>query len=364
MYNFFLFVIGGTTDITVHEKQIDGTLKELTKASGKGVGGVSVDEALMEAIQNALHSHLLSRSQTRHPSNNALTILQTEKPNVYLDMYYDVENTKRTITTSTSRPVSFRINYTVLDKLFKTHFGKGLSEFAVPIEEEEILLDAAIVNTIFDSTAYHILNVINRVKLSLKPDDISMIILVGGFANCEILQRKVQQQFSSIRVIVPVDAGLATLLGAVLFGHSPLVITSRVTRKTYGVIVDDPFNEEKHPVSRKFYHYGTCYCSGIILLIVAQNESIPVGTRFTKEYAAKPMVSTTSIAIVTSEEDLPEFYNDKSCRKIGTLEIDIPNPSALSRPLQVEYLFGDTELIVVANEKDTNIKFETKIVLD
>jgi hypothetical protein len=34
-----LFVIGGTTDITVHEKQIDGTLKELTKASGKGVGG-------------------------------------------------------------------------------------------------------------------------------------------------------------------------------------------------------------------------------------------------------------------------------------------------------------------------------------
>jgi hypothetical protein len=93
-----LFVIGGTTDITVHEKQIDGTLKELTKASGKGVGGVSVDEALMEAIQNALHSHLLSRSQTRHPSNNALTILQTEKPNVYLDMYYDVENTKRTIT--------------------------------------------------------------------------------------------------------------------------------------------------------------------------------------------------------------------------------------------------------------------------
>ena len=221
----FLFVIGGTTDITVHEKQIDGTLKELTKASDKGVGGVSVDEALMEAIKNALHTHLLSRLQTRHPSYiyNALTILQAEKPNMYLDMCYDVEKTKRTITTSTSRPVSFRINYTVLDKLLKTHFGKGLSEFAVPIEEEEILLDAAIVNRILDSTAHDILNVINRVMLSLKPDDISMIILVGGFANCEILQRKVQQQFSSIRVIVPVDAGLAALLGAVLFGHSPLV---------------------------------------------------------------------------------------------------------------------------------------------
>lgn len=95
MYNFFLFVLGGTTDITVHEKQIDGTLKELTKASGKRVGGVSVDEALMEAIQNALHKHLLSRSQTRQPNYNVLTILQTEKPNVYLDMYYDVEKKRK-----------------------------------------------------------------------------------------------------------------------------------------------------------------------------------------------------------------------------------------------------------------------------
>jgi hypothetical protein len=76
------------------------------------------------------------------------------------------------------------------------------------------------------------------------------------------------------------------------------------------------------------------------------------------------MVSTVCIVIVTSKKDLPEFYNDKSCRKIGTLEINIPNPSGLSRPLQVEYIFGDTELMVVANEKDTNITFETKIVLD
>lgn len=200
---------------------------------------------------------------------------------------------------------------------------------------------------------------------SLKSDDnISMIILVGGFANCTILQQTVRQSFSSTRVIVPVDAGLSVLLGAVLFGHDPLVITSRVTRETYGVILDDFFNEEKHPISRKFYHYGTCYCSGIFSLIVTQNESIPVGKRFSKECYAKPKQHTCNLVFVTSSEDFPEFYNDKNCRKIGTLEIKIPNPSTLSRPLQVDYIFGDTELIVVATEKDTNIKFETKIVLD
>jgi molecular chaperone DnaK (HSP70) len=279
-------------------------------------------------------------------------------------MYYDVEKTKRRIAVSTSKTVPFRINYTVLDNLFKTHFGRNLSELSVPIEEEEILLGADIVNGIFDSITSTILNEIKKVMQSLKPDDISMIILVGGFANCESLLHKVQQCFSSIRVIVPVDAGLSVLLGAVLFGHSPLVITSRVTRKTYGVVLDARFNEEKHPISRKFYYKGTCYCSEIFSLIVTQNESILFGTRFSKEYTAKPKQHTAYLVIATSNEDLPEYYNVKSCRKIGTLEIKIPNPSTLSRTINVDYTFGDTELIVVATEKDTNIKFEAKIVLD
>jgi len=97
------------------------------------------------------------------------------------------------------------------------------------------------------------------------------------------------------------------LLGAVLFGHSPLVITSRVTRKTYGVVLDVVFNEEKHPVSRIFDHEGICYCYGIFSLIAKRNERI----------------------------------------------------STLSQPMKVDYTFGDTELIVVATEKDININFET-----
>lgn len=168
---------------------------------------------------------------------------------------------------------------------------------------------------------------------SLKSEDnISMIILVGGFANCTILQQKVQQCFSLIRAIVPVDAGffLSVLFGTVLFGHSLLGITSRVTRKTYRVLLDALFNEEKHPVSSKFYHNGTWYCSGIFSLIVKQNESILFGTRFSKEYTAKPKQHTAYLVLVTSNEDLPEYYNNKSCRKIGTLEIEIPNPSTLS----------------------------------
>ena len=72
-------------------------------------------------------------------------------------MYNHVEKTKMTITTSMSRTVPFLINYTVLGQLFKAHFGRNLTALADPIEEEEILLDADIVNGIFDSITYTIL---------------------------------------------------------------------------------------------------------------------------------------------------------------------------------------------------------------
>ena len=97
---------------------------------------MSVEEALMETIQKILHKNVLSTLQTEKLNDNVLTILQTEKPIVYLDMYYDVVKTKMTIATSTSRTVPFRVNYTVLDKLLKTHFGKNLSELSVPIERK------------------------------------------------------------------------------------------------------------------------------------------------------------------------------------------------------------------------------------
>jgi hypothetical protein len=39
---------GGTADISVHEKQIDDTLKELHKASGGPWGGIIVDNNYLE----------------------------------------------------------------------------------------------------------------------------------------------------------------------------------------------------------------------------------------------------------------------------------------------------------------------------
>jgi activator of 2-hydroxyglutaryl-CoA dehydratase len=46
--------------------------------------------------------------------------------------------------------------------------------------------------------------------------------MVGGFSECELVQDAIRDKIgTSIKLIIPVEAGLAVLKGAVLFGHQP-----------------------------------------------------------------------------------------------------------------------------------------------
>lgn len=68
--------------------------------------------------------------------------------------------------------------------------------------------------------------------------DVSSIIRVGGFAESPMLQAAITNAFKDKKkkdFIVPRDAGLAVLKGAVLFGHQPKTISARVCKYTYGI---------------------------------------------------------------------------------------------------------------------------------
>jgi hypothetical protein len=48
----FLWLPGGTVDITVHETQADGTIRELYKANGGPWGGTKIDEAFQTFLED------------------------------------------------------------------------------------------------------------------------------------------------------------------------------------------------------------------------------------------------------------------------------------------------------------------------
>ena len=58
-----------------------------------------------------------------------------------------------------------------------------------------------------------------------------------------MLQEAVREAFSELKVIVPQDAGLAVLKGAVLYGHEPKTISARVCKYTYGIKTKRKFNK-------------------------------------------------------------------------------------------------------------------------
>jgi molecular chaperone DnaK (HSP70) len=50
---------------------------------------------------------------------------------------------------------------------------------------------------------------------------VSNIVTVGGLSECPMIQEAVYKTFRDNQIIIPVNADLSVLKGAVLFGHRP-----------------------------------------------------------------------------------------------------------------------------------------------
>ena len=68
-------------------------------------------------------------------------------------------------------------------------------------------------------------------------DKISNLFLVGGFAESPMLQSAIKNACSDkrVNVVIPTDASITIMKGAVLFGLDPTAIRMRTCQMTYGV---------------------------------------------------------------------------------------------------------------------------------
>ncbi|VDI06376.1 Hypothetical predicted protein [Mytilus galloprovincialis] len=103
--------------------------------------------------------------------------------------------------------------------------------------------------------------IIDKIKEALLFDtskEVSLIMLIGGFAKNDLLRNEVEINFHPKRIITTPDANFAVLKGAVLYGHQPGSIDPHVTRYTYGVKVTIPFHPNVHEDNRKFIDESVC----------------------------------------------------------------------------------------------------------
>ena len=80
----FILLLGGTIDVTIHEKTIGGDVVELYKASGGAWGGTKVDCLFEEYLVSILSKPVLTKVKEKYPAD-------------WVDMMRDFEKIKRSI---------------------------------------------------------------------------------------------------------------------------------------------------------------------------------------------------------------------------------------------------------------------------
>ena len=353
-FTVFFISIGGTADITVHEKISNGHLKELCHASGGDCGGTSVDHAFIQMIVKILGAPLI-------------TLLKQEDPTAYLDLLREFETVKRNITTNTTGKVNFTIPCATINSLCESHQNETLSSmiqsspFAsnIALRGDKMRVDADIMKGLFDKTINNIVSLVKDVLRKPAAENVPLLLLVGGFAECPLVQSAIKTHFPNKRIIIPEEAGLSVLKGAVLFGHKPDYIASRVMRFSYGTDISVLFDPENHEQHRKYTCDGRDRCLGIFSEIIKQNESVALGTNVSLCYSTViPHQAAMLINVYASTKENPMYVNEDGCVLIGTAEIKIPFPSEEKRCVSVEYIFGNTEISMTATEELYGTKCE------
>ena len=349
---------GGTADITVHEKLSNGSLKELCSASGGDCGGTSVDNAFYQIVVKLVGAPLLN-------------IMKKGDPSAYLDIFREFETVKRTVYTDKDDKVTMSIPRAILDDICKEHLKEDFKAVvqSSPYHDKMILrydkmrIDVNLIIDMFNQASERIIELISDVLKKMKGSNLKMIVLVGGFSGCKIIQDKIKSFFPSYRVIVPEDAELAVLKGAVLFGHKPDYIVARIARYTYGVQIDGDFNSDIHEPDRCVVRNSMEMCRNAFYIYIKAGSVVELGSKITNKFhTTEPFQSRVPFPIFQSTIECPQYTDVEGCTELGTLTVDIQDPSEEMRKFRVNMIFGNTELKVTAFDEKSGVECTT--VLD
>jgi len=272
----------------------------------------------------------------------------------YFDLLRDFETKKRSILPDTTKLISFKVPPT----LHEFHNDGDVENLTMRIERMNLKDDVKVTRYSFrvspnivrswfqfsiDKTVGHITGILAEPEMN----DINTLLLVGGFAECRLVQEAVKKAVGERTVIVPDEAGLAVLKGAVRLGHQPRLVSHRCVKYTYGYYATRRFDETIHtPDSMIIDSYGDKRVDHSFWKVVEIGSTVEVGkdikSPFTY-YLCKTGVTLLTIHASTDRD--PEYVTDPSCTKVGKLDLgQAPGQTREENKAEIYFAFGDTEL--------------------
>ena len=340
----------------MHEVVSRRLLKEIHKASGGPWGGTQVDKAFEEMLRTIIGDDVFEKFKTNCACD-------------HLDLLRSFEIIKRNVKQSYFDNISIYAPMCLVETM-KQMTTQGLSEkiaasiYAgkIHIRWDKISLPADVMRDLFKPTIDSIVEEIRSLFLKENVNEADTILMVGGFSDSPMLQDAIRSAFSdSKKVIIPKDAGLAIVKGAVIYGYFPSAIVEKIVPRTYGIETASDFIIGKHKREKKKRIEGRDVCMGLFHRHIPRETSIKYGEVFKHTYV--PLYENQTeldVDIYACFQENPMYTTDEDCEQVGRITIKVSDRTVprRMRKFPVEFILYESEVHVKVTESRSNTKKE------
>ena len=344
---------GGTVDITVHEKQENGTLKELTQPSGGAWGGMYVNMEFQNFLISLFGADIYTEFKETFPASA-------------LEIQRDFESKKRLLK---PKDDGKKITICSVQNLLDLYKEKYKEDLKIGINKHphankiqfvaggRLRMDAKFLKGFFkpclDKMVCHIKELVEKPAVK----DTKVFLLVGGFSESDIVFAAVKDALPGASVINPPEPGLAVLKGAVIFGHSPVAVSSRIARFSIGVSISPPFDESVHPKDREVTIGGVSRCKNVFKNYIEKGTCLNYGMHVLgKHVTVEEYQAEMVFRVYVSTKKRPRFCDEADTDYAGKLVVPLPRQKERII-VEVRIIVGETELKVEAEEQSSKNKF-------
>ena len=242
------------------------------------------------------------------------------------------------------------VKHISIEKLISTPENKARG---VSFSNGALVLNVAASTALFSDVIQNIAEHIQYILKEEELKEVNQILLVGGFGESHMLQHAISSKLAAEKsMIIPSEAQLAVIKGAVFFGFQKHKIKSRIAKKTYGIMVNTPFVNGVHDERFKIVQHGTFYCSHIFYPFIEKGQTLEVGTTikhtFTLDPHAEQLVRIDIYSTDQPRKQIYEYVHDSKYKRIGTVLANYVSAGEPFCTMDIEFHFGGTEIHVNA----------------
>ena len=142
---------------------------------------------------------------------------------------------------------------------------------------------------------------------------VNFIFMVGGFSESPYLKANIKSNFEQegLTILVPKRPQVSVIRGACMFGLNPRSITSRISKKTYGINTLTTFDPQRHTEEKKVVIEGEDFCEDVFDAFVTKGSAVGIDEVHVKTYCpVRARQTVMRIIFYCSEMETVNFIDD------------------------------------------------------